>query len=191
MVWTRDYVQTLAEAGNGSTLPSPASGTGEFLSSDGTNYIWAPVLQVPSPTGQTNKVLSNDGANIIWINPPTNGTPGTNATVTVTATDVKWSGGSGSLAHYQMGAGSAPASGAHTTSTTITFPVAFATTPVVMASVSSTTFATSGYLAAVSITSVSLTGFTISFDTNSSDGSNGNIIAAVPFNWIAFGTTTS
>lgn len=189
-IWTRDDVQQPG----GTTFSLPALQSGKFLSNDGTNPLWTPVLQVPSPTGATGKVLSTDGSNLFWIPAPTNGTPGTpgaNASVTVTATDVKWSGGSGALAHYQMGAGSAPASGGHTTSTTVTFPVPFATTPVVMASVSGTTFASSGYLVALAISNVSPTGFTIAFDTNSSDGTNGNIIATVPFNWIAFGTTAT
>lgn len=189
-IWTRDNVQQPG----GTTFSLPALVAGQFLSNNGTAPLWAPVVQVPSPAGASGKVLSTDGSNLFWIPAPTNGTPGTpgtNASVTVTATDVKWSGGSGALAHYQMGAASAPTSGNHTTTTTVTFPIPFATTPVVMASVSNSAFASSGYLVALAITNVSTTGFTIAFDTNSSDGSNGNIIAPVPFNWIAFGTTAT
>lgn len=189
-IWTRDDVQQPG----GTTFSLPALQAQQFLSNDGTSPLWTPILQVPNPAGASGKTLSTDGSNLFWIPTPTNGSngsAGTNANVDVTATDVKWNNGTGAFAHYQMGAGSAPASGNHTSSTTVTFPVPFATTPVVMASVSGTTFASSGYLAALAISNVSTTGFTIAFDTNSSDGSNGNIIAPVPFNWVAFGTTAT
>ena len=52
----------------------------------------------------------------------------------------------------------------------------------------SSTFASAGYLAAVAVTGQTTTGFNVSFDTNSSDGSNGNIVSALPFDWIAYGT---
>lgn len=189
-IWTRDDVQQPG----GTTFSLPALQAGQFLSNDGTTPLWTPVLQVPSPTGASGKVLSTDGSSLFWIPAPTNGSngaAGTNANVTVNPTNVKWNNGTGAFAYYQMGAATAPASGGHTTSTTVTFPVAFATTPVVMASVSGGSFASAGYLVALNITNVSTTGFTIAFDTNSSDGSNGNIIASVPFNWIAFGITAS
>lgn len=188
LVFDQDDV---AGASGGGSTTIPTLGTGQFLTNDGSQLLWADILQLPDPTGQAGKVLSTDGTNFTWVAKPadgTAGTAGTNAAVTVTPSSVKWSNGTGDLAYIQTGSGSAPASGAHTTSTSITFPVAFKTAPKVFIEVSSSTFASSGYLVAHSVTGVTTTGFNVAFDTNSSDGSNGNIVSAAPFDWIAFGT---
>lgn len=186
-IWTRDDV----EQPGGTTFSLPTLVAGQFLTNDGTNPLWAPVLQVPSVTGAGGKVLGTDGSTLFWQPPPgagANGTNGTNAAVTVTSTSVSWSNGTGDRFFIQSGSGSAPASGGHGTSTDITFPTAFKAIAAVIATPTSNSFATSGYQATVSVLNKSTTGFTASFDTNSSDGSNGNIINALPFDWVAFGT---
>jgi hypothetical protein len=177
--------------GGGAGGSIPALLTGKFLTNDGSQLLWADIRQLPDPTGQSGKVLSTDGENFTWITKPADGAAGaagTNASVTVTATSVKWSSGSGDMAYIQSGSDSAPASGTHTTSKSITFPVAFKGTPKVFVNVTSSTFASAGYLANDSVTGQTTTGFNVSFDTNSSDGSNGNIVSALTFDWIAFGT---
>jgi hypothetical protein len=58
--WTMDNVQGPA------ALPNQAGNAGYFLSSDGTNLIWTPIVQVPSVTGQSGKVLGNNGASALW-----------------------------------------------------------------------------------------------------------------------------
>lgn len=189
-IWTRDDV----EQPGGTTFSLPSLVAGQFLTNDGTSPLWAAIQQVPNPAGSSGKVLGTDGTNLFWQPAPTNGTPGTpgtNAAVTVTSSSVKWSNGTGPLAFIQTGSGSAPASGNHGTSLAVTFPVPFATAPVVMITPTSNSFATSGYQATCSAINVSTTGFTASFDTNSSDGSNGNIVSALPFAWMAFGTVAS
>lgn len=87
----------------------------------------------------------------------------------------------------QTGSSSAASSGSHTTSANVTFPTAYASVLYADVAVNSSSFATAGYLVATAITSLASTGFTVAMDTNSSDGSNGNITSSVPFTWIAFG----
>lgn len=186
--YTRDNVEV--PGGSGTAIPTLVSG--QFLTNDGTNLEWADVLQVPDPSGQNNKILGTDGTNVTWVTRPAdgaNGAPGTNADVTVTASSVKWSDGTGDLFYIQTGSSSAPASGIPSTSKSITFPVAFKATPVfVKVTVTSNSFATNGKLAIDAVTTKSATGFTVGFDTNTTTD---NIFADVPFDWIAFGTIAS
>lgn len=185
--WDVDPVNP--QSASGTTIPTLVSG--DFLTNDGSQLLWDVIKQLPDPTGQSGKVVSTDGTTFTWIAKPADGgsgTNGTNASVTVTSTSVKWSNGTGDMAYIQSGSDSAPASGGHTSSKSITFPVAFKGTPKVFVNATSSTFASAGYLAALSVTGQTTTGFNVSFDTNSSDGSNGNIVSALPFDWIAFGT---
>lgn len=178
--------------GTGNALPAMVSG--DFLTSDGSNWLTAAIRQMLDPTGQANKVIGSDGTNALWVAKPADGasgTNGTNAAVTVTSTSVKWSNGTGDKFFIQCGTGSAPASGGHTATVDITFGTPFKAIAAVAVSVTSGSFATAGYLAAQSVINKSTTGFTASFDTNSSDGSNGNIVSAIPFDWIAFGTVAT
>lgn len=187
-------VDNVGLPGGGGAGAIPALQTGQFLTNDGSQLLWASVRQLPDPTGQSGKIVSTDGTNYTFISPPADGAAGangTNANVTVTASSVKWNNGTGDLFYIQDGSDSAPASGGHTTSTSVTFPVPFKTTPKVFIEASSTTFASAGYLVAHSVSGVTTTGFNVAFDTNSSDGSNGNIVSALPFDWIAFGTVAS
>src|SRR5690606_6234071 len=56
-VWPRDL---RPEQSAGLAIPSLVSD--EFLTNDGTNLAWGPVLQVPDPTGFSGRVLSTDGS---------------------------------------------------------------------------------------------------------------------------------
>lgn len=176
--------------GSGSaTLPAMVAG--EFLTTDGSNWLMAAIRQALDPAGATNKVMASDGTNLVWIDKPKDGaagTPGANAAVTATASSLKAGSGTGDLFFIETGSGSAPASGGHVASTTVTFATPFKTVPKVFPVVTSTSFATAGYHVALSAINASTTGFTVSFDTNSSDGSNGNIVSAVPFDYVALGT---
>jgi hypothetical protein len=187
--WTRDNVEI--PGGGGTSIPSLVSG--EFLTNDGTVLSWAEIRQVPDPSGQNNKVLGTDGTSITWVAKPSNGsdgTPGTNAAVT--ASDDSYLIGNGTsgddLAYMQFGDDSAPASGGHTASKSVTFPASFKDAPRIFVEVSGSGFASAGYLVMHAITVSSATGFTVVFNTNSSDGGNGNIISSLPFYWAAFGT---
>jgi hypothetical protein len=172
-----------------STIPTLVSG--DFLTNDGSTMSWAAIRQALDPSGASNKLIGSDGTNLVWVDKPADGTSGdagTNADVTVTSSSVKWSDGSGDQFFIQTGTGSAAASGGHTASATVTFGTAFKALAAVFVIPTSKTFASAGYQVANSITSKSTSGFDVYFDTNSSDGSNGNIISAIPFDYVAFGT---
>lgn len=188
LVFDQDDV---AGAGGGGSGAIPSLATGKFLTNDGSQLLWASIRQLPDPTGQAGKIVGTDGANYTFVTPPSNGAPGadgTNANVTVTSSSVKWNNGTGDLFFIQSGTGSAPASGQHTSSASVTFDVAFKHIIAITVIPKTNTFASAGYLVAWSITEKSTIGFSVAFDTNSSDGSNGNIIAEVPFDYVAFGT---
>lgn len=183
-IWTRDDVQQPG----GTTFSLPTLVAGQFLSNNGASPLWAAINQVPSPAGANGKVLSTDGSNLFWIPAPTNGTPGTpgtNAAVTVTTSSTKWSSGAAPFAFYQMGSGSAPASGTKNTQQSVTFTTAFASTPTVI--VIPTAAAQGGVMPIPMLFSVSATGFTVYFGTND-DNAAATFITACTFNWIAFGT---
>ncbi len=119
-IWTRDVD---AGAGAGQTIPSLVSG--QFLTNDGSNLLWSSLREVPDPTGSANMILSTDGSNLIWIPQPT--IP--DAPIEPISNGLRLGG-----KMLQWGSGSAPASGGHTTSTTITFPTPFDATPFVVVS---------------------------------------------------------
>jgi len=189
LVFDQDNVNGAGGAGSSGTIPALA--TGKFLTNDGSQLLWADVRQLPDPTGQADKVLSTDGTNFTWIAKPADGAAGaagTNAAVTVAASSLKVGSGTGDLFFIQGGSSSAPASGGHTASKAVTFPTPFKTILAVLPVITSTSFASAGYDATVSAINKSTSGFTFACNTNSSDGSNGNIVSDVPFDWIAFGT---
>lgn len=191
LVFDQDNVSGAGGSGSGSV---PSLATGKFLTNDGSQLLWASIRQLPDPTGQAGKIVGTDGTNYTFVPPPSDGAAGadgTNANVTVTSSSVKWNNGTGDLAFIQSGSGSAPASGGHNASASVTFPVAFKATPKVFLSPTSSTVASASYLPVYAITGQTTLGFNVAFDSNSSDGSNGNFIADIPFDWIAFGTIGS
>lgn len=183
--WTRDNVEI--PGGDGTTIPTLVSG--EFLTNDGTVLEWAAVRQVPDPSGQNNKVLGTDGTNITWVTKPSNGTPGSNAAVTVTKTSTTIGDGvSGDdLFWVQSGTGSAPASGTENTQVSITFPTAFKALSGVLAIPTIAGVTGGGYNAIPAVTSSSTTGFTLQMSINGGAGAP-TINVAIPFMWVAFGT---
>lgn len=188
LVFDQDDV---AGASGGGSTTIPTLGTGQFLTNDGSQLLWADIRQLPDPTGQAGKVLSTDGTNFTWVAKPADGAAGangTNASVTVTTTSTKWSSGAAPFAFYQMGSGSAPASGTKNTQQSVTFTTAFASTPTVI--VIPTAAAQGGVMPIPMLFSVSATGFTVYFGTND-DNAAATFITACTFNWIAFGTVAS
>lgn len=179
VVWTRDiYSPTQAGAS------IPALDNGKFLTNDGSNLLWAALLQVPDPTGSTNHYLTTDGANLLWTTIPE--TPDLQIEVTastfqagVSTDDTKW--------FVQSGSATAPASGSFTTSQTITFSTAFSTAPVVC--VMPTSNSQPGGPVVWSLTSApSTTAFTVQFDIAEGASPDANIVNSIPYQWIAFGT---
>ena len=50
----------------GNYLPSQTGQRGKFLSTDGSQGVWADVDALPSQTGQRGKFLSTDGSQGVW-----------------------------------------------------------------------------------------------------------------------------
>lgn len=50
----------------GANIPSQASNTGNFLSTDGSSLVWAEVDAFPSQTNNAGKLLVTDGTNVSW-----------------------------------------------------------------------------------------------------------------------------
>lgn len=172
-------------------IPDPSLQSGRFLTNDGTDLFWAPILQVPDPDGEEpNSVLTTDGTNYAWEPLPEPPAPPTVPTVDVGATSLEIGESTGGNRFLiQTGTVSAPASGDHTTSATVTFPTIFSAGVLfVSASVAKYPVASGGFGVTVSCTSISNSGFTIVLDVNEA-GSSGafNIINPVQLRWFACG----
>ena len=188
LVFDQDNV---SGAGGGGSGAIPTLATGQFLTNDGSQLLWASVRQLPDPTGQAGKIVGTDGTNYTFVSAPKDGAAGaagTNANVTVTPTSVKWNNGSGDLFFVQGGSDSAPASGSPSTTKSVSFPVQFKSLLGVYAIPTSNAFANEGKLVMPAITSKTTAGFTVAWDTNTSTD---NVYANVPFDWIAFGTVAT
>jgi len=176
-IWTADI-----DAGAGAGAVIPALLTGRFLTNDGSNLIWADVLQVPDPTGSANRVLGTDGSNLIWVAMPT--VP--DLPVENFANRVKI----GTLL-IQWGASQAPATGQRQTSVAVPFPFAFSAAPYhVDITVTSTALVSSGVLAVDAVPTKDANGCSVQFDTNDFGNNASRFTNPVPFTWIAYGPTT-
>ncbi|KMM77080.1 hypothetical protein ACP93_02665 [Xanthomonas sp. NCPPB 1128] len=177
-VWTRDVD---SGAGAGATIPALVAG--KFLATDGSNLIWADVLQVPDPTGSANKILSTDGSNLIWIAQPTiPDLPVQNFTNRV------------KIGTYlrQWGSDSAPASNARQTSRSVTFLNPFSGDPYAITVIPrNVTHTAGGQIGVPAIIAKSATGFSVQFDSDDFGQSNASFIAALPFDWVAEGPTSA
>lgn len=184
-------IVTLDDVSGPQGIPSPALQSGKFLTNDGTDIMWAPILQVPDPDGEAaGSVLTTDGSTYSWEPLPEPPAPPTVPTVDVGAASLEIGESTGGNRFLiQTGTISAPASGGHTTSATVTFPIIFSAGVLfVSASVAKYPVASGGFGATVSCTSISDSGFTIVLDVNEG-GSSGslNIVNPVPLRWFACG----
>jgi hypothetical protein len=66
VIWSRDDVDELL---TGSGIPSQATHSGKFLTTNGSVASWGVVSQVPDVTGNSNKYLFTDGSTASWRNP--------------------------------------------------------------------------------------------------------------------------
>jgi len=188
-----DYVEV--PGGAGQTIPVPNSG--EYLTGDGTNFLVEDLTAylLPDQTGHSNDILGTDGTTASWVDRPANGAAGASANITVTASSVKWDGGATKVME-QFGASTATNSNTRTCSKAITFGTAFTATPVVTIVPTFAAAPTTGgnVYPHWDITSVSTTGFTVTFSTytggSSADASSSNAVisADVPFAWTARAT---
>lgn len=174
------------EVPGGTGAEIPALVDGYFLTNNGALMLWAPIIQVPDPTGQSGKQLGNDGENLIWEPKPT--APEA-PTLDVAVTDTSLRVGDGVDATkmlVQLGSDSAPATGAYSTSKTVTFPTAFSTAPKVF--VMPTSQSQPGGPVVTELSSAPGTAsFTVTFDV-AEGGSKANMVNPVPFDWLAIGT---
>lgn len=170
----------------------PALVAGQFLSNDGSNLAWQPVLQVPDPTGLANYVLASDGTGVpVWqqqTEPPTPPEPD------IVVDDLAKSflaGVSDDTTKFfiQAGTGSAPATGAKGTSTNIEYPEEFATVWFVAVTTTISAATPSGALVDNSVTGSTTTGFTANFNVSDDDNnSSWKISNTINFMWFAIGT---
>jgi hypothetical protein len=184
--WDVDPVNP--SSASGSTIPAQVAG--DFLSTDGSQLLWDEIRQLPDPTGQANKILSTDGTNFNWVAKPADGAAGSDGTnAAISATDAKTTIGDGTAGHdllmIQRGSGTAPATGQHNTSASITFPTPYKSAPWVQAVGRSLVSGTIGVFATPTV--ISTTGASFTFSTND-DNDAAAVVSSMPFDWIAIGT---
>lgn len=186
-VWTRDVTSGFAA---GTTIPALVADY--FLTNDGTNLSWQPILQLPDPTGSDGYMLTTDGANFLWT--PVPEIPEVPDPEIVVGT-LSFRGGVSDDTNkflIQAGNDSAPSSpSGKTTSKNVLFATTYTAAPVVTITPVGSTFTNAGYMTDFGVTSVTTTGFTATFNTNHGEANaDGNINVPIPFGWIAVGNKT-
>lgn len=183
-VWTRDVT-----SGFSASASIPALVADYFLTNDGSNLIWQPILQLPDPTGSDGYMLTTDGANFLWTPQPAPPEIPTPDILIQTTPNFKFQAGvSDNTTKYvvQTGSASAPSTGTRSTVTgTITFPTAFSAPPFV--SLSPTSQSNAGGPMCWELTSVSNTGFAAQWTIAAGAGIDAKILNAVPYAWRAEG----
>lgn len=179
--------------GAGQTVPVPNSG--EYLTGDGTNFLTEDLTSflLPDQTGHSNDILGTDGTTASWIAKPSDGTAGA-SDITVGSGFIQWEA-AGGKAREQYGTSTATNANTRTCSKAILFATAYTSAPVVTIVPTFSAAPTTGgnVYPHWDITSVSTTGFTVTFSTytggTSADSSNSNAVisADVPFAWSARG----
>jgi hypothetical protein len=185
VVWTRDVVSP-EEAAN--TIP--ALSDGQFLTNDGSNLLWADLIQIPDPTGSTSHYLTTDGANLIWTSIPT---PPTIPDLEIEVTSSTFQAGvstDNTKFRILKGTGNEPSSGTKYTNTTISFTAGFFDNVWAVAITPTTASTTaSGAIPTYGVTSLGTGGATVNFNIPDDDtNSSWQFSSDVPFIWIAFGT---
>lgn len=179
VVWTRDV-----NSGQGSGAALPAMEAGKFLTTDGSNWLMAAILQVPDPSGSPNYVLGTDSFNLIWQAPPeappAAEVDGVDRVVIKTGGDTDW--------QIVKGTGTAPPSGLNQTTRAVSFAKPFkdGTTPFVC--VTPAPGGQPGGPVVHNLTALpTATGFTVSFDVAEGNSGQQNIVNPVVFMWKAEG----
>jgi len=189
IIQTRNNIQSGADPG----FSIPALITGDFLTNDGSNLLWAPVRQVPDPTGQAGKVVGTDGTVVFWQAATTPPAP---ASITVTATSLRAADTTTTTnsSLVQGGSGNIPPSGGHTATGSVTFPVPFktGTQPIVTCTANGGGITPGGFYGVVSTSNITNTGFTFMVNVNEGAAqAPNNITSTVYFSYIAIGEVTS
>lgn len=195
-LWTRDDVQGPAD------LPALAGNEGRALFTDGESLEWRDVSQVPPVAGQSGKVLTNDGETPFWQNPASSGIPALIADKWLTndGTVMQWKDLPGAISSgtsfqvgqilVQTGSDTITASGTQSAQKAITFPTAFSSVLMVAMSITTNGVTSVGFIPATAVLNKSASGFTAFAQVNAHQGGSNhdaNIIANVPFDWVAIG----
>jgi hypothetical protein len=168
--WTRNNVRP----GDGTAATTlPTLGAGQFISSDGSVLIAVDIIQVPDMTGEADRILSNDGVVAFWIDKPTPPViPDPDIVITLTPNKSLQLGVSDDTTKYfaQYGSDSVGPSGTKTVSDSVVFPTAFSAAPWFVDVVpTSGQAATDGAYVTWHVTSISTTGFTVTFNIPDDD----------------------
>lgn len=186
VVWNGEITSGIPEAAALTPL-----GLNQIWVGDGAgNAIPTDFVPLPDGTGSDDYVLSVTGGNPIWI--PKQVLPEIPEPEVVVTTSSVRIGTSDDETKYliQTGSGTATATNTKSTTASITFATPYAVAPIVLPNT------TSGYVTqagtvqpSISVTSVSTTGATFQFVTQTGEGnSDNNIVTPVAFSWVAFGT---
>lgn len=191
LVWNGEITSGVAES---LAIPPLAPG---FLTNNGSVLSWGDIDLLPDQTGSDDYILSTDGINALWIPQPVIPAPPAPNT-TISAGSFKQGGGANNFVLQQWGTGTAPAApSVKQTSLAVVFPTAYTTAPDVQVTPRGGPFApggaNGGYYADFSLTTPpSLTGFTVTFNTDHGEAnSDGNITSPITFGWHSIGQTTS
>ena len=180
-VWTRDV-----DSGSGAGQAIPTLITGQFLTNDGSNLAWAPILELPDPTGSEGYTLQVQSGQPQWTPPAEIPEP----------PEPEYNVGETSLRIGNMlilmGTGTAPASGAKRTSANIAFATPFTSLQHVSVTTTIAAATASGALVDNSVTGwtpgMASSGVTVNFDVSDDDTrSNWSISNTVAFSWMAIG----
>lgn len=189
VIWTRNNVQQSGDAG--ATIP--ALQNGEFLTNDGSNLLWQPILQVPDPTGHSGQVLYSDGTLSYWAALPVTPDP-PDPEIEVTDTTFRAGISSDNTKYWTAsGTGVAPNTGTKTTSQTISFSPAFDSLWNVLITVTTASTTPANELPTHSVTGWTFgsasSGVTVNFNIPDDDSTSSHKFSTtVPFTWTAFGT---
>lgn len=175
-VWTRDW---RPEQAGSDALPDKESG--KFLTTDGSQWLLADILQVPDPTGFSGRILSTDGANLLWTPPPEPPEPPELPEITGDATSLTIELDNGDKFHRRWISESAPATGTNKTQKSVNFGVTFSGAPNVTCQVMASGVNASGWLIATGITNVTPTSCEVNFDTLAGGEGGGRVDFSVPF----------
>ena len=162
----------------GSTIPTLV--TSDFLTNDGSNLLWQPIIQVPDPTGSSGDILGTDGTLVFWQTLAAAGIP----TITSDVTNGIIIGPN----RIQWDTAILPNSGLSTTTVNVTFPTAFSAPPkwIGVTQTDGPGVAGGGKMLILAAASASTTGFTLVADINADSG-DPPISRATNVTWMAIG----
>lgn len=189
VLWTRNQVQQGGDPG--ATIP--ALQDGEFLTNDGSNLLWQPILQVPDPTGHSGQVLYSDGSLSYWAALPVTPDP-PDPDIVVSALSFLAGVTDDNTKFFTLaGNDVAPNTGTKISNKTVTFATPFDALWGVLVCIT-----TSATTPASEIPTWSVTGWTqgaaastctVNFNIPDDDSSaNHKFSTTIPFAYIAFGT---